>query len=159
LFAECFRNASTCFPSAPAKLLFNEALKRMLDRMVTDLIEHTAEAVRSAGVKSMEEVRAFPTRLVGFGEAMEKQRCQVKEFLYERLYFRPELVPEKEMAERIVTDLFEFWMNHPTALPESYQEKFRQDSLPRIICDYMAGMTDNYILDQHQRLLKEAPSR
>jgi dGTPase len=159
LFMECFRDAGARFPSAPAKLLFNEALKRMLDRMVTDLIEHTAEAVRRAGVKSVDEVRAFPARLVGFGEAMEKQRGQAKEFLYERLYFSPELVPEKEMAERIITDLFEFWMNHPAALPESYQEKFRQDSLPRIICDYMAGMTDNYILDQHQKLLREAPSR
>jgi dGTPase len=127
--------------------------------MVTDLIEHTTEAVRDAGVKSPEQVRAFPRRLVRFSETMEKQRHQLKEFLHSKLYFSPELMPEKEMAERIVTELFEFWMTHPTALPENYQEKFRQDSLPRIICDYMAGMTDNYILEQHQKLLKEAASR
>jgi dGTPase len=157
LFAECYREASARFPGAQPKLLFNEALKRMVDRMVTDLIEHTAEAVRQAGVDSVEQVRTFPSRLVVFGQEMEDQRRQVKEFLYAKLYFSSELVPEKEAAERIITDLFEFWMNHPVALPESYQEKFREDSLPRIICDYMAGMTDNYILDQYKRLLKEAP--
>jgi dGTPase len=159
LFADCYREASARFPSAALQLLLNEALKRMLDRMVTDLIQHTSEVARRAGAKSPEDVRSFSSRLAGFSETMERQRREVKEFLYSRLYFSPELVPEKEMAERIVTELFEFWMTHPAALPENYQEKFRQDSLPRIICDYIAGMTDNYILEQHQKLVKEAASR
>ena len=159
MFADCYREASARFPSAAPQLLLNEALKRMLDRMVTDLIQHTSEVARRAGAKSPEDVRSFSSRLVGFSETMERQRREVKEFLYSRLYFSPELVPEKEMAERIVTELFEFWMTHPAALPENYQEKFRQDSLPRIICDYIAGMTDNYILEQHQKLVKEAASR
>ncbi len=156
LFADCYREASARFPAAAAQLLLNEALKRMLDRMVTDLIEHTAEAARQAGVKSAQEVRSFPLRLAGFSEKIEQQRRQVKEFLYSRLYFSPELMPEKDMAERIITELFEFWMQHPEALPENYQEKFRQESLPRILCDYIAGMTDNYILEQHQKLLRAA---
>ncbi len=159
IFEDCYQEASARFPDVPAKLLLNEALKRMLDRMVTDLIQHTAEAAEQAAVKSLEDVRSYPHRLAGFSEKIEKQRRQAKEFLYSRLYFSPDLMPEKEMAERIITELFAFWMAHPEALPENYQEKVHQESLPRIICDYIAGMTDNYILEQHQKLLREPSSR
>ena len=159
IFEDCYQEASARFPDVPAKLLLNEALKRMLDRMVTDLIQHTAEAAEQAGVKSLEDVRSCSHRLASFSEKIEKQRRQAKEFLYSRLYFSPDLMPEKEMAERIITELFAFWMAHPEALPENYQEKVHQESLPRIICDYIAGMTDNYILEQHQKLLREPSSR
>ena len=153
IFEDGYREASARFPEASAKLLFNEALKRMLDRMVTDLIQHTGEAARQAGVSSPQEVRSHPRRLAGFSENVEKQRRQAKDFLHARLYFSPDLMPEKDMAERIITELFAFWTAHPEALPEQYQAKIHEESLPRVICDYIAGMTDNYILEQHQKLV------
>ena len=153
VFEDSYQEASARFPEASTKLLFNEALKRMLDRMVTDLIQHTGEAARQAGVSSLQQVRSYPQRLARFSESMEKQRRQAKDFLHARLYFSPDLMPEKEMAERIVTELFAFWTAHPEALPEQYQAKIHEESLPRVICDYIAGMTDNYILDQHQKLV------
>lgn len=156
IFEDCYQEANKQFPGVAPQLLLNEALKRMLDRMVTDLIQHTAEAAEQAGVKSLKDVRSCPHRLVGFSDTIEQQRRQAKDFLYSRLYFSHELMPEKQMAERIITELFEFWMQHPAALPESYQEKVRREPLPRIICDYIAGMTDNYILEQHQKLIGSA---
>jgi dGTPase len=62
------------------------------------------------------------------------------------------LAPEKQQAEHIVTELFEYWMACPQSLPSSYQEKAVQEPLARVVCDYIAGMTDNYILEQHGRL-------
>jgi dGTPase len=153
IFDACYEESSALFLNAPPKLLLNEALKRMLDRMVTDLIEHTSVNVRRTGVKSLEDVRSFPGRLVGFSEEVENQRRQARDFLYTHLYFSPELKPEKDLAERIISELFSFWQEQPEALPGNYQEKIGTESLPRIICDYIAGMTDNYILDQHQKLL------
>ncbi|HTC92167.1 MAG TPA: deoxyguanosinetriphosphate triphosphohydrolase [Terriglobales bacterium] len=153
VFEDSYQEASARFPEASAKLLFNEALKRMLDRMVTDLIQHTGEAAQQAGVSSLQQVRSYPQRLASFSERVEKQRRQAKDFLHARLYFSPDLMPEKEMAERIVTELFAFWTAHPEALPEQYQAKIHEESLPRVICDYIAGMTDNYILEQHQKLV------
>jgi len=153
IFEQCYAEASGRFPEASAKLLFNEALKRMLDRMVTDVIEHTGQTAQQAGVSSLQEVRFHPQRLASFSEKVEKQRRQAKDFLHARLYFSPDLMPEKEMAERIITELFAFWTAHPEALPEQYQTKVREESLPRVICDYIAGMTDNYILEQHQKLV------
>ena len=158
IFEDCYQEACALFPGATPKLLLNEALKRMLDRMVTDLIQHTSQAVRQAGVKSLEDVRSYPGRLASFSEEVEKQRRQAREFLYPRLYFSPELKPEKDLAERIITELFCFWMERPEALPENYREKIGRESVPRIICDYIAGMTDNYILEQHQRLLPQGHS-
>ncbi len=76
---------------------------------------------------------------------------QAKDFLYENLYFSPALADEKDDAERIVGELFTFWMEHPEALPHNYREKAKEDSLPRVICDYIAGMTDNFIFEQYEK--------
>jgi dGTPase len=152
IFDDCIREAEKLYPEAADKLKFNEALKRMLDRMVTDLIGCTAERARAAGVTSVEDVRACPSRLAAFSAELEGQRAQAKAFLYERLYYSSPLAPEKDDAERVVSELFEYWMAHPEALPASYQEKAREEPLPRIVCDYIAGMTDNFIIEQHRRL-------
>lgn len=153
IFERFFREVDERYPTAPPKLKFNEALKRMLDRMVTDLIDNTAKNLREAGVQTVDDVRRFPTRLASFTDEVEQERAETKAFLYKYLYFSPPLKPEKEKAERIVGELFRHWMQHPEALPLSYQEH-KGDTLARTVCDYIAGMTDNFILDQHRRLVK-----
>jgi dGTPase len=153
LFDRSFREAESRHRGASEKLLFNEALRRMLDSLVTDLIESTAASAQQSGVRSLEDVRKHPSRLAAFSPTTEADRRQCKEFLYERLYYSRELEPEKALAERIITELFEHWISHPEALPESYREKLQLEPAPRVICDYIAGMTDNFILDQHQKML------
>ena len=76
---------------------------------------------------------------------------QTKDFLHQNLYFSSALEPEKDDAERIITDLFALWMKHPEKLPESYQEKAEAEPLARIVCDYIAGMTDTYISEQYEK--------
>jgi dGTPase len=82
---------------------------------------------------------------------VEKERQQTKAFLYDKLYYSPALDAEKEDGERIIAELFEFWMAKPESLPASYREKSEQEALARVICDYIAGMTDNYIYEQYQK--------
>ena len=153
IFDRAYSEATARHPDATEKLLFNEALRRMLDAMVTDLIRTTAANASDAGVGSLEQVRSSAQRLAGFSAEIDELRREAKDFLYQNLYYSAELQPEKEMAERIVTELFEHWIAHPDALPESYQEKLKAEPAPRVICDYIAGMTDNYILEQHQKML------
>ena len=121
--------------------------------MVTDLIQSTVENCRRAGVQSLADVREHSARLAGFGPQMDPERRQAKEFLYDRLYFSSDLQPEKDLAERIVTQLFDHWVAHPEALPESYRARLGEQPLPRAICDYIAGMTDHYILQQHETMI------
>ena len=82
---------------------------------------------------------------------MAQERRQLKHFLYENLYFSPALEEEKEDAERIIGELFAHWMEEPDDLPRAYREKSSHEPLPRIICDYIAGMTDPFIHQQYEK--------
>jgi dGTPase len=151
VFERFFGEVAQTYPHAPDKLKFNETLKRVLNLFVDDLIRSTERRITAARVQSVDEVRSHPERLAGFSPDIEAERRRNKEFLYENLYYSPSLADEKDDAERIVRDLFTFWMTHPESLPRSYQEKAEEDSLPRVICDYVAGMTDPFISEQHQK--------
>jgi dGTPase len=150
-FDRLYREAEKAYPKAIEKLKFNEALKALMNRMVTDLITATRERADAAGVRSTQDVRRHPERLAGFSKEVEAERRAAKTFLYERLYFSRELEPEKEQAERVIRELFEMWLKHPERLPASYHEKARREPVHRVVCDYIAGMTDHYILEQHAK--------
>ncbi len=167
VFAGFLREAEQRYPTAPEKLQFNEALRHVLDRWAGDLIRNTQQLINACspgrprpgredeGVRpytmSLEDVRACPQRLVGLSPEVEDERRKTKDFLYENLYYSPTLEPEKQDAERVIAELFEVWMSQPEKLPSSYQEKAEQEPLPRIVCDYIAGMTDNYIYEQYEK--------
>ena len=151
VFARFYREVESIYPSAPEKLKFNEALKRVLNRFVSDLITSTQLRVKQAAIQTVDDVRSHDQRLAAFSPDVETERKQSKEFLYERLYFSSALEPEKEDAERIISELFACWMENPASLPHTYQEKVGQESLPRVICDYIAGMTDNFITEQYEK--------
>lgn len=140
------------YPDAPEKLRFNEAQKRMLNYFVTDLIDHTRLRLSESGVQSLDEVRRFPDRLASFSPDVEKERREAKGYLYRALYESKPLQPEKNKAEKIVTETFDYLVAHPEALPQSYQEKAAHETLVRVVCDYIAGMTDHYIQDVHRKL-------
>ena len=97
-------------------------------------------------------MRACPTRLASFSDEVNSERGQAKSFLYEKLYLSADLQPEKSHAERVVTDLFEHWTSHPEALPPSYREQTAREPVHRVVCDYLAGMTDSFILRKHEEL-------
>jgi dGTPase len=152
-FERCYHEIEQIYPDAPDKLKFNEALKHILNRFVGDLITNTRTRLQQAKIQTLDDVRSHPERLAAFSPAVESERKQSKNFLYEKLYYSPSLAGEKEDAERVVGELFTFWMDHPEALPHNYRDKVekKEDSLPRVICDYIAGMTDNFIFEQYEK--------
>lgn len=150
-FARFYQQAEREYPAAADKLKFNEALKRILDRMVGDLIQHTQGEIAAAGIRTLEDVRACPRRVVTWSPEVAQERRDMKSFLYENLYLSPALDPEKQDADRVITSLFHLWLEQPQLLPGYYREQVRTEPLPRIICDYLAGMTDNYIHEQYTK--------
>lgn len=150
MFDRCLQEARELYPDAAEKLLFNEALKRIFDVLVGDLITNTKQRLVEAGVDSLEAIRRHPVRLAACSSAVEQERQTLKSFLYDNLYFSPALEGEKDDAERVVGELFAHWMEEPDDLPRSYREKAAQEPLPRVICDYIAGMTDPFIYAQHE---------
>ncbi len=153
VFERFFVEMEAKYPEVPDKLKFNEALKRMLNRFVTDLIENTRSRVAKSGVTSAEDVRHLPKRLVAFSDEVEQERREAKAFLYKTLYESKPLQPEKYKAEKVVTETFDFLVANPGALPPSYQEKIEHEKLARVVCDYIAGMTDHYVQDVWKKLL------
>jgi dGTPase len=151
IFERFYPDVERLYPNAPEKLKFNEALKRMLNRLVDDLITNTQARVKVAKIQTLENVRRHPGRVAAFSPEVEAERKQAKDFLYENLYFSAALAGEKDDAERIVRDLFAFWIENPSALPPGYREKAKAESLPRVICDYIAGMTDPFIIEQYEK--------
>jgi dGTPase len=155
VFERYYVEAETKHPAASEKLRFNEALKRMLNRFVSDLIENTRQRAQQAGIRSLSEVRSFPGRIAAFSSEVEEERREAKSFLYEALYNCKSLDPEKRLAERVVTEVFQHLITHPEALPPSYREKAGKESLARAVCDYIAGMTDHYVEELHTRIVKK----
>jgi dGTPase len=151
VFERFYGQVKQMYPDVPDKLKFNETLKRVLNRFVDDLIRNTQKRVNDAKIQSLDDVRNHPERLAAFSPAVEAERKQSKDFLYENLYFSSALAGEKDDAERVVSELFNFWMENPKSLPHNYQEKAKEESLPRVICDYIAGMTDNFIFEQYEK--------
>jgi dGTPase len=154
-FARLYTDVEQLYPAAPPKLKFNETLKRLVDRLVTNLIDHSRKAIAEAEVKSVKDVRRHPSRLLALSAEAEAERRQIKEFLYANVYFSPALKTDKKKGERIIAEIFEFFIRTPQKLPASYQEKILSEPLHRVVCDYIAGMTDNYIQDQHRLFCPE----
>jgi len=151
VFERFYVEVESIYPNAIDKLKFNETLKRMLNHWIGDLIDSTKEQIRQAGICNLEDVGSYARRLVTLTPPVEHERRGAKEFLYKNLYFSATLEPEKNDAERVVSELFKLWTEKPENLPSSYQEKATQEPLPRIVCDYIAGMTDNYIYEQYEK--------
>src|SRR6202045_1428601 len=127
VFGRFLPEVEKTYPDAPDKLKFNGTLKRVLDRFVSDLITNTQMRVKQAEIQTVDDLRQYPERLAAFSKEVEADRRAAKRFLHENLYLSPTLEPEKDDAERIVSELFSFWMQKPGALPPSYQQKAEEE--------------------------------
>lgn len=154
IFARMLEQVHDLYPHATDKQRFNEALRRMIDYFVTDLIDTTRAAV--APMASAQEVRRHARRLVSFSPESDRHRLGLKSFLHANLYNHPQLRREKERAERLVEETFAFYMANPARLPHAYQEQTSRLPLHRVVCDYLAGMTDSYIAELNREI---QPSR
>jgi dGTPase len=131
------------------KYLFNEALQLMQHALTDDLIATTRRNAEAIGATSLAEVRRYPQRLAVFSEQAEAERLQEKRYLYDTLYTCEALENEHSKAEEVVTELFDFWIEHPEELPQGYFDQTESEGLARTVADYVAGMTDSFILLQY----------
>ena len=152
LFERFYREVEAIYPDAADKLQFNETVKRMLDRLVGDLIQNTAMSFAEGVASPLWKMYArHPDGWWRSVPKSKKNAAPTRNFLYRKLYFSPTLSDEKVDAGVIIKSLFAYWMRTPDALPQQYQEKAQEDPLPRVVCDYIAGMTDTFIYEQYER--------
>jgi dGTPase len=149
IFEQFFVPMQAEYPGAPSKLVFNEALKRVLNALVNDLIAETGRQVKAAGVTTLNEIRNTPHRLAAFSPEMEELRLEAKRYLYAHLYNCEDLARDHEEAARVIAELFAAWTADPSLLPFSYASHVQEEGAPRVVADYIAGMTDNFIMTQY----------
>ncbi len=142
-------------PEAEEKYIFHDALQAMQKTLILDLIRNTAENVVLSGAKSLQEVRALDHRVAVLSPAAEELRQQEKRYLYDNLYTCPAMELEHKKAEEVIQEMFAFWVNFPEELPESYAEEVRSEGLARVVADYIAGMTDHFILLQYAEVRRK----
>jgi len=145
-------------PHAEEKYVFHDALQAMQKTLVLDLIRTTRENVAAVGAESLEDIRTCGRRLAVFSPQAEAERMEEKRYLYDTLYTCTALELEHSKAEEVVTELFEYWMNEPGELPESYFPEIETEGLARVVADYIAGMTDNFILLQYADVRRKVRS-
>jgi dGTPase len=139
------------FPNAPPRLAVYEALRRVLNAWVTDLIEEVRNRVSALGATTLNEIRSAPQRLAALSAQMESERVAVKKFLYANLYNTPAQEEEHERAHGVVLELFPTLMSDPKLMPRDHQAQIPTEGLARTVADYIAGMTDSYIVQVWQR--------
>ncbi len=151
IFGEAYAQVNVAHRSAREKLKFNEALKHVLDLLATDLIETTNQRVRDFGVASVEDVRKAPKRFAGFSEEMSKRNAELKRFLFTNIYDRPIITEDRDRSVRCLAELFAYYLDSPGSMPASHEELTRAEARHAVVCDYIAGMTDQFLLRQHRQ--------
>jgi len=147
-----FGGASRDHPNESQKVRIRVAIRRIIDHLTTDLIAETERAVASAGIATTEDVRRTEGRLVRFTPEVDDLKARLKRFLFQHLYRHFKVVRMAEKARRVVKELFEAYTGNPRQLPPHISVRIDAESLHRVVCDYIAGMTDRFALDEHRKL-------
>jgi dGTPase len=147
------------FPKLTGRRVIHETVRRMINRLVVDLVETSRHRIESAGPSSVDAVRRHPERLMGFSDEIRELGLELKRFLRTRLYRHYRVHRMSVKARRIVSELFSAFMDDAELLPPEHQDLARelaeQDGeagRARVVADYIAGMTDRYAITEHGRI-------
>ena len=158
LFYRFHESVLSEYPDATQKLTVNEALKLVLNALVTDLMNEVRARVAALGATTLEQVCQAPSRLAALSPAVEAERAVAKEFLYANFYNSPGMEEAHIHAAKVVEGLFGALMAEPGLLPADHQTQIPTEGLARTVADYIAGMTDSFI-EQLWTRCGEPPAR
>ena len=127
-------------------------IRQLVGLLVTDLVECTDQRLKESAAKSALDLQKLKYNVVGYSEEMQRRNRELKDFLYKNLYRHFRVVRMQVKAEKLITDLFDAYRSEPLMLPTSVQKRIDNRGLERTICDYIAGMTDRYAIEEHQKL-------
>lgn len=146
-------------PDLERPRLVHETVRRMIAMMVDDVRVETLRRLDDASPGCSDDIRAAGRPMVAFSAGMEAANLELKRFLSERMYRHPRVLEVMQRAKRVVADLFEAFSEDPSTLPEQWRPDSEESQLARMrrLCDFIAGMTDRYALEQHKRLFDVDP--
>ncbi len=141
-------------PGLEPELRQASMIRGLFDSLVRDLIRNTADRIRRAGVADTASVRDREEPLAAFSDGMKDRLDELRDFLYLGLYYHPEVSMANDRAVAVMVDLFDHYLRNPETMGAGSIRRIERDGLERAVCDYVAGMTDRYAFEQHQRLCR-----
>lgn len=143
------------YPKADEQRLIHESIRRLINRMVTDIIENTMANIKDAQIETVDDIRRMQKPLVAFSPAMQETNLLLKEFLMENMYRHYKVNRMASKARRVVSELFDYFLNEPECLPAQWAEQAgspRSAKTATTVSDFLAGMTDRFALDEYRRI-------
>ncbi|MEJ5376200.1 MAG: deoxyguanosinetriphosphate triphosphohydrolase [bacterium] len=151
LWEELTSRVRSKYPSISGKQLKYQTISHLIGFLIEDLVESTSIRLKEQGIETLEDVRKAGN-LIGFSPSIRARNNSLKLFLQERLYRHYKMERMRLKARRVIQGLFEAYLSHPTLLPIRHQHKADSEPLKRVICDYIAGMTDRFAIEEYRRL-------
>lgn len=152
-----FAEVDRLYPGLEKMRRRHEALRRVFGVMVEDVITIAQQRLDAAQPKSVAEIRAMGTTIIRFSKPLYQELKAIKGFLFERMYRAPSVMAERAKVTRIVEELFPLFLKEPGLLPEEWRGSVAratdETALARVVCDYVAGMTDRFAIQEHARLI------
>lgn len=127
-------------------------IRDIIDVQVRDVIATSAEAISRAGVRTPDDVRRHPVPLITYSDELLRANRELRRFLYKNVYYHPRVAEVNQRACEMLRTVFEAYVLAPESLGEAAARRVESEGLHRTICDYIAGMTDRYLLEEHARL-------
>jgi len=152
---EVFRGVRIEYPAIDDRMVSYEAVRRLIGLWINDLMDETRARVKRAQPKSAADVRSMDRPLIAFSEALEEPQRALRAFLHARMYKHYKVNRMRSKAKRVLADLFDIFLTEPQTLPELWNRSVQDLSeaqRARLVCDYIAGMTDTFALEEHRRL-------
>ena len=150
LFAQAYAQVDRAHPAAREKLKFSEALKDVLNALASDLIETTSLRAKESGVGSVEGVRRWPQRLAGLSAQVSEENARLKHFMMASLYSNPMITEDRDRSVECLERLFHFYLGEQDSMPPDHEQAAAATPRHIAVCDYIAGMTDQFLLKQYR---------
>lgn len=152
LWKETARAFDRYYTNVEKKTRYYQIIRRLIDKQVTDVIKNTERLIKKFKINSTKDVKNCPERVVRFSKEMENLRKPMRDFLLDNLYNHYRVVRMSNKAVRFIKELFLVYIENPEQLPSSSRERLKKEDKYRIVCDYIAGMTDRYALEEYKKL-------
>jgi dGTPase len=152
LWANMAGELSKKYPHLSVDQRRHQLVRTLIDFEASDLIGETKSAIIDSDIKSIEDVREAKGNIVNFSEQTKKLNIQLREFLFEKMYRHYRMIRMADKAGRIITQLFNAYLEDSHQLPPSFRERLKHEDKMQLICDYIAGMTDRFALQEYKKL-------
>ena len=151
IWAVSFEEIRKNYPDAPAEIRCYYTVRNMINTLVTDLIEQTEKTIQEISLNNPDELNSKNIRVVNFSPSIRKKVISLREFLFKNLYAHEQVDKMNQRAYKVICDLFQLYIKQPELLQETTQAKLKEGHLKQVVCDYIAGMTDRFALNEHRR--------